>query len=63
MLLPGGGGGGGGALKAEFLNEAAKAARGEYERGMNLLLLLGGSGGSPEFFSKSMYLRTNFKPF
>ena len=28
-----GGGGGGGALKAEVLNQAAKTARGEYERG------------------------------
>ena len=51
MLLPG-------ALKAEFLNGAAKAARGEYERGMNLLLLLGGPGGSPGNFFK-IYVSEN----
>ena len=56
MFLPGG------ALKAEILNRAAKAVRG-YERG-NEPLPLGGSGGPPpDFFSKSMYLRTHFKPF
>ena len=58
MYLPGGGG----ALKAEILNRVAKAVRG-YERG-NEPLPLGGPGGLPRiFFSKSMYLRTHFKPF
>ena len=42
MLLPGGGG-----TEAEDLNRAAKAAKGEYERGFNPLSLEGGPGGLP----------------
>ena len=59
MLLPGGGG----ALKDKVLNRAAKAARGSMRWGMNPLSLGGSGGPPPEFFSKSMYLRTHFKPF
>ena len=57
MLLPGGGG----ALKAEVLNRAVKAPKGwSMRRGMKHLSL---GGPPPEKFSKSMYLRTHFKPF
>ena len=59
MLLQGGGG----ALKAEVLNGAAKAVRGSMRWGMNPLSLGGSGGPPPENFSKSMYLRTHFKPF
>ena len=58
MLLPGGGG----ALKTEVLNRAGKAARG-YERGDKPPLIRGVPEHPPEIFSKSMYLRTHFKPF
>ena len=51
----------GGALKAKVLNRAAKAARG-YERG-DQFFIRGVRGPPPENFSKSMYLRTHFKPF
>ena len=56
--------GGGGALKAVVLSRAAKAARGESMRGGCPPFIRGVSGGPPpENFSKSMYLRTHFKPF
>ena len=54
MLLPGGGG----ALKGEGLNRVGEM------RGDCTPLLLGGvPGPPPDFFFKSMYLRTHFKPF
>ena len=66
----------GGALKAEGLNRASKAARGdsmrwgggEYERGVDPPPPLHSSGGEvggppPEIFLKSLYLRTHVKPF
>ena len=40
----------GGALKAEVLNRAAKAARGESMRGGLTPLSLGGFGGLPRIF-------------
>ena len=51
--------------KAEVLNRAAKAARGggEYEREDEPPLIRGVRGPPPGNFSKSMYLRTHFKPF
>ena len=58
MLLPGGGGGGGGALKAEVLNRAAKAVRGESMRGGCTPLSLGGSGDLPQNFIK-IYVSEN----
>ena len=57
--------GGGGALKAEVLNRAAKASRGESMRGggLNPSMIRGSGGLARKFFLKSMYLRTHFKPF
>ena len=55
MLLPGGGGG---TLKAEVLNGAAKAARGEYERGDETPHIRGVRGPTPETFSK-IYVSEN----
>ena len=60
MLLPGVGGG---ALKAEVLNRAAKAARGEYEREDEPPLIRGVPGASPGNFFKIYVSENAFQAF